>query len=374
MSSAIDLLFPSETYLAGRTLFHSAAAARCADACTRYGMRGLVVHGGTLEKSGRFGAFMTQFRDFDVVSVRHGGEPDLADLEALLDTARGHHAQWIVGIGGGSVLDLAKAGAGLFHAQLHPSAYQSGAALEREGIPFIAVPTTAGTGSEATPNAVITNHARKTKLSIRDRSFTARAVILDPDLLEGIPAHVSAHAGMDAIVQAYEAYTSRNATWFTDQYALKALELLVANIENLCTDPDASCREAMMLGSYLAGVAFAHARLGIIHGMAHPLGALYEIPHGLVCASCFPASIRLNRHAMGEKYAVLSGIFGGDLLKGVEGLIRSLGILNPFHGREIRDMELIIAETLASGSTAANPRKVGREDVELMLRELFSAV
>ena len=127
----------------------------------------------------------------------------------------------------------------------------------------------------------------------------------------------------------------------------------------------------LLLGSFMAGAALANARLGVIHGLAHPLGALYSVPHGHVCASCLMPSIRFNREAMGAKYDNLGKALGGDFAEKAEGFLNTLKIESPFKGRAVMEKELIIRETLSSGSTAANPRPVTREDVEHLLAEIF---
>jgi alcohol dehydrogenase class IV len=266
---------------------------------------------------------------------------------------------------------LAKAAAGLFFAAKPPAFYQEGGALEKTGLPFLAVPTTAGTGSEATPNAVIVNREKRSKLSIRHPSFLPQKIILDPGLLAGQPRAVFAHAGLDAIVQGYEAFTSKNAVPQTDRLAFRALSLLnehfLPALENL-SPPRA---EAMLLASYLAGEALAAARLGVIHGLAHPLGVIYGLPHGLVCAACFPAALEFNRPALGAKYETLCQLAGADFESRVGELISKTGIGEPFRGKPLEEKEKIIRETLESGSTAANPRPVTRPDVERLLSKIF---
>jgi alcohol dehydrogenase class IV len=300
-----------------------------------------------------------------------GGEPALSDVSALIRFARENSAAFIAGIGGGSIIDLAKAAAGLFNAKEQPGYYQAGGPLETPGIPFLAVPTTAGSGAEATPNAVITGPSKKTKLSIRDPGFAARTVVLDGDLLSGLPGSTLRFSGMDAYIQAYEAYISKKAVVMTDTLALRSLFLVCRNLPVAAALRDRKAFSQLIFGSFLAGAALATARLGVIHGIAHPLGALYREPHGLVCAACLVPSIKFNREAMGGKYAGLSRAVGGDFLEQSEKLMESLKIVSPFKGKALIEPELIIEETLKSGSTAANPRTVARQDVEYLLTEIF---
>jgi alcohol dehydrogenase class IV len=127
----------------------------------------------------------------------------------------------------------------------------------------------------------------------------------------------------------------------------------------------------LLLASYFAGIAFNASRLGVIHGIAHPLGALYGLPHGLICSACFIPSIRLNKETIRDKYDTLSQVVGTDFLERVQDLLDALRIASPFKGRSLKEKEKIINETLVSGSTAANPRTIVAVDVEFILREIF---
>jgi len=127
----------------------------------------------------------------------------------------------------------------------------------------------------------------------------------------------------------------------------------------------------LLVGSYFTGIALSSSRLGVIHGIAHPLGALYDLPHGLICSVCFVPSIMINRDIAGKKYDQISKIVGIDFIKRVKNLLDDLDIKNPFKEREIIEKEKVIEATLKSGSTAANPKQINREDVEFMFNELF---
>lgn len=368
-------LFPQETFLPSKVFFKKGGILDLAGEIAEFGARGLIVHGASLEKNGLkekiFGDLKKAGLSADFF-CRSRGEPTLQEIASVLQKGRDAKVQWIVGIGGGSVLDLAKAAAGLFHAKEKSSYYQEGGALAEAGIPFIAVPTTAGSGSEASLNSVIINPEKKVKLSIRDKGFLARKVLLDPDLLKGLPFAVMCHSGMDAWVQAYESFISRNATWFSESFALKAIQLISRHLVpalNAGRDEDLG---ALMLGSFFSGLAFSHSRLGVIHGLAHPLGVLYEVPHGLICSLLFAPSIKLNLEAMGnQKYGIMSQAAGMDLLQKVHELQKTLGIVSPFKGKPILEKEKIISETLKSGSTAANPKSITRDDVEYLLKAIF---
>ena len=338
-----------------------------------YEHAGIIVHGASSMANGSLNNILSGFPKHSSVTTyeKAAGEPEIEEVSRLINFAKQNNARWIVGIGGGSVLDLAKAAAGLFNAEKDPAYYQDGGKLECKGIPFIAVPTVPGSGAEATPNAVIINRSKNVKLSIRDLRFMADKIILDPDLVTGINKDLLSYSAIDGLVQAYESYVSKNANWYTETFSLKAIELFNNNIEPAVNDGSVESISNLLLASLFTAVAFTNSRLGIIHGVAHPLGVLYNAPHGLVCASLFEPSIRLNKAAIGSKYDVMSKAVGGDFLERVNALLKALNIKSPFKGKKIISIEKIISETLASGSAAANPKKVEAKDVEMMLKCIF---
>lgn len=367
------MVFPQEILLPQKTIFKKGAARQIAQEAFEFGMRGLIVHGRSLNNFGRKEKILNHFPpSAEVVCFcRTGGEPTLDEISRVIEKAKQIRAEWITGIGGGSVLDLAKAAAGLFNAKEKPVFYQEGGELKEQGIPFIAVPTTAGTGSEATINSVIINREKKVKRSIRDKGFLARKVILDAELLKGLPPAGMSYAAVDALVHAYESFISINSTWFSETFALKAIGLIDKNILPAYKTGCEENLSLLLLGSYFAGIALSSSRLGVIHGIAHPLGVLYNLTHGLVCSVCLIPSLKLNRETMGKKYEIMSNIVGMDLLKRVETLLDALDITSPFKGKALIENEKIIEETLKSGSTAANPKKIERSDVEFILKQIF---
>jgi alcohol dehydrogenase class IV len=154
--------------------------------------------------------------------------------------------------------------------------------------------------------------------------------------------------------------------------ALQAVEDINGSIETVFNGGDDASREALLRGSYLAGLALSNARLGLVHGLAHPLGARFHLPHGLVCAVCLPHVLHYNREASAEKYARLEAILGVDVEERASALNKTMRIANPFAGRHLDDLDAIITETLASGSTKANPRSIDAAAVESVLDRLFT--
>ncbi len=366
-------ILPESLSIPAKTLSGHGASSGLLQECRRFGSRGIILHGAALEQQGRLDALMAAMpAGLSIRTLRHrGGEPTLHEVSDVILAARHHQADWIAAAGGGSIIDLAKAAAALVNAPHPPAHYHDGEPLDEPGLALIAVPTTAGTGAEATLNAVLTNEATGAKKSIRAPGMMASVVILDPGLLNGCPKTVIAASGMDALTQAIEAFTSRNATWLSDTLSLQAVHLINAHLEAVYLESGSASAGPLLTGSYLGGIALSFARLGVVHGLAHPLGALYHVPHGAVCAACLPHAIELNRQVFGAKYDILSGAVGGDLLTRIRDLMARLDMTSPFAGKPLREKDMIVAETLASGSTRANPKPITRADVEWLLARIF---
>jgi alcohol dehydrogenase class IV len=362
---------PDLALFAPRTIFGRGRSRDLPALVRPWGDRGFLLCGSSFRNSPGAADRLAALGPGCLVVVHPGGEPTLDQAESIRDQARRHGAAWMAGVGGGSVLDLAKAAAGLFHEAGTVAAVHAGQPVQRAGIPFVAVPTTAGTGAEATPNAVLTDGRTDLKKSIRDDRFMAAAVILDSGLLAGSPAAVIAHAGMDAYTQALEAGTSRKSTDWSEATARTAIRLIASSLPAVQADPACGEADSLMAGSYLAGVALAQARLGVVHGLAHPLGAFYHQPHGLVCAACLTAALELNRPDMGPAYDRFSQAVGGDLAGVTADLIARLGIRNPFKGQPLIRLPEIVEQTLSSGSTQANPKTIGKAEIDWLLARLF---
>lgn len=280
----------------------------------------------------------------------------------------------VVAAGGGSAMDVGKAISALA-GELAPTAeYYGRRALPESAYPCVAVPTTAGTGAEVTPNSVLTESEQEVKHSLRGPNFTPAVALVDPELTVSCPPDVTASAGMDALTQAVESYLSRNATPLTDALALHAAELIWLNILAAYQNgKDRPAREAMAHGSLLAGMALANARLGAVHGMAHAVGHRYRLRHGAVCAAMLPHVLRFNQEAAREKYEILNNIFGAEAADAAAYLLVRLGLpekLSAF-GLTDGDFDGIAAESLPSGSLKANPKQVAAEDIRAILTQLL---
>lgn len=363
-----SLTLPPRTVVAPGALRQLLAEAR------GFGVRGLVVISRSVAKSKAGTVLSRAVADHGQIRiVEHaGGEPTLDHVERLLAEARAFSPDWMAAVGGGSVIDLAKAVCALVAAPLPVERYHDGEPLTGSVLPLIAVPTTAGTGSEATLVTVLINARTGVKKSFRHPGMMPRIVILDAELLSTCSPTVIAHAGMDALVQAVESYVSKGATWFTDALALKAVGLVAHSIEAVFRAPGDTARAGDLLtGSFLAGCALSNSRLGLVHGLAHPLGARYAVAHGLVCAACVGPVLRFNSDFIGQKHRELSSVLGESPESTFARLSGCLGIRSPFAGKPVVDRARIIEETLVSGSTAANPRPVVAGDVACLLDEIF---
>jgi alcohol dehydrogenase class IV len=236
-------------------------------------------------------------------------DPSRATLEAAVEAGRSAGAASVVGFGGGSPMDVAKLAAYLLGSDDDLDSVWGVDIATGQRLPLVLVPTTAGTGSEATPISVITCEGG-VKLAVNSRPLTADWAVLDPQLTVGLPRGVTAATGIDAIVHAVEAYTSaRLKNPLSDALAREALRLLTTNLLTACDNPrDIAAREAMLLGAHLAGLAFSNAPVAGVHALAYPLGGLHHLPHGVTNALMLRHVLQHNAEAARDHYAELARI------------------------------------------------------------------
>lgn len=233
-------------------------------------------------------------------------EPDDTLIEAGVDLARSQGIDTLVAMGGGSVIDTAKAIAMLLSNGGQVIDYielvGQGKRISQPSLPVIAVPTTAGTGSEATRNAVIRLPTMKTKASLRSNFMIPRIALIDPDLMDSIPAEVTAASGMDALTQVIEPFLSNRANPWVDSLCLPAIHSGMDALLTCARHPqDKEAREKMAYVSLVGGIALTNAGLGAVHGFASAIGGMHDIPHGKICASLLPAVFRMNYRAITER-------------------------------------------------------------------------
>jgi alcohol dehydrogenase class IV len=365
----------------GRILFGDGTIRQVGREAKALGRRALVLTGGmSLQASGRLNEIVGLLGEAGLQATVFSGvepEPSLDTVERGRQRLREARCDVVIAVGGGSALDVGKAIAALANEAEPVEVFHAGKEITKPGLPSICAPTTAGTGSEVTPNSVLTNARTSYKASIRGGDLMPRIAIVDPELTHTLPPRETAYSGLDALVQAIESFTSRGANPVTDLLAREAIQRIAKALPRAYEDSaNAEARADVALGSLLAGIALANARLGLVHGLAHPVGATWHIPHGLACALLLPHVMRFNLEAARAKYARLAEdlcLEGGAeaFVRHAVDLCARLGAAGPLrdYGAREEDIEGMVEPTLASGSTQHNPRPVTAEDVRAMLRE-----
>ncbi|MEH7014115.1 iron-containing alcohol dehydrogenase [Neobacillus niacini] len=309
-------------------------------------------------------------------------EPTDVFVDVALSIFKQKSCDVIIALGGGSCIDTAKAVAVLAKNGGDISDYIGNNRIARNGaFPLIAVPTTAGTGSEVTDVTVITNTRTDVKMMIKQPAFLPDAAIVDPLLTLSSPRNVTAATGVDALTHAIEAYISRRAHPFTDILALSAIKLIYENIQRAYESADdIEARENMSLGALKAGIAFSNASVCLVHGMSRPVGAIFHVPHGVSNAMLLPAVLEFSKEECLEQLANI-GLFIKPELKGltneqiasavvndVKKLCVSLNIPNMKEwGIDKQEMEKVVRkmakDSIASGSPANNPRVPSEDEI-----------
>lgn len=237
--------------------------------------------------------------------------PTITNVLNGLKALKEFEADGIIAIGGGSVMDCA-AGAGIINTNPEFSDVRSlegVAPTKNYSTPIIAIPTTAGTAAEVTINYVITDENKQKKMVCVDPHSIPIAAIVDPEMMESMPYNLTAATGMDALTHAIEGYITKDANDLSDMFHLKAIELISHYLPEACEN-DKEAREKMALGQYIAGMGFSNVGLGLVHSMAHPLGALYDTPHGVANAILLPTVMEYNAEYTGNKYKDIAKAMG----------------------------------------------------------------
>jgi len=302
----------------GETLFGWGRLRELPATVRRYGSRVAVARGGGHYDNFGLHALFAHHGITVVELSPLSREPEPEDIDSASAIVRDAGVQAVLAIGGGSVIDLGKAVAALaaqhpmYPVRVYLEDIGEGRVLERDPLPFIAVPTTAGTGSEATKNAVISSRREGFKKSLRDRRMLADVVIIDPELTVALPAHLTAWTGMDALTQLIEAYTSCRAQPVTDALALQGISATHLLPQAVANGSNRAAREEMALAAYLSGLCLANAGLGAAHGMAAALGSFSPIPHGLACALALPWVMAANLASVEARYARVAEALTGE--------------------------------------------------------------
>ncbi|MBY4678122.1 iron-containing alcohol dehydrogenase [Marinobacterium arenosum] len=308
-------------------------------------------------------------------------EPTVGSIQAGVEKARDGDYDCIIAVGGGSPIDSAKAIAILAKFGGEMRDYKFPRVVLEQGLPVIAVPTTAGTGSEVTRFTIITDEANDEKMLCVGIGFMPVAALVDYKLTLSLPARITADTGIDALTHAIEAYVSKKANPYSDSQALAAMSLLGPNLRKVYHHgSDADAREAMMLGSTLAGVAFSAASVALVHGMSRPIGAFFHVPHGLSNAMLLPSVTAFSIPEAPERYADCARAMGvaseldstevanGKLLDELKALNEELSVPTPeqfgIDRNQFFELRQTMAEqALASGSPGNNPKVPSIEEM-----------
>jgi alcohol dehydrogenase class IV len=317
-------------------------------------------------------------------------DPTTDVVEAGTKLLKSNGFDGLIGFGGGSPMDTAKAMAILHAAGGRMRDWKVPNSADIKALPIVCVPTTAGTGSEVTKFTVITDTETDEKMLIMGLAALPTASIVDYELTLAKPFRLSADTGVDALTHAIEAYVSRRANKMSDMYALSAMKLIHANLRTACFEPqNAQAREAMMLGATQAGLAFSNASVALVHGMSRPIGAHFHVPHGLSNAMLLPTITAFSVEAAPERYAdcaramEVAGPDDGDdvattkLLDALRLLNADLKVPGPKdygidESRWFGLLPTMADQALASGSPGNNPRVPSADEIVALYRQVWA--
>jgi alcohol dehydrogenase class IV len=314
-------------------------------------------------------------------------EPEIGQVEEILQACRKLGCAMVIGIGGGSVMDTAKILAALIPNDLNLKDLLAGKNISQKGLPTLMAPTTAGTGSEATPNAIVTLPEQGLKMGIVSSFLMVDWVILDPGLTVKLPPAITASTGIDALAHALECYISKKANPFSDTLALAAIRLICGSIRRAYSrGDDLQARHNMLLGSFYGGMCIATSGTTAVHALAYPLGGKYKIPHGVSNAMLLPHVMEFNQDLIGEQLLKVAGAMGLDVaassqeslidlvIKELYGLIRDLKICTSLKNYGITENDLPSLVEEAAKVTRLldnNPKPVFKEDMYAIYRKLL---
>lgn len=313
--------------------------------------------------------------------------PTIQNVKDGLAFVQEAQADCIIAIGGGSPIDTAKAIAII---ATNPEfsdviSLEGVADTKHPCLPILAVPTTSGTAAEVTINYVITDEENHRKFVCVDPHDIPLVAFVDSDMMMGMPKSLAAATGMDAMTHAIEGFITKGAWEMTDMLHIKAIEIIGRSLRD-SVNGDQAGREAMALGQYIAGMGFSNVGLGLVHGMAHPLSAWYNIPHGVACASLLPTIMKYNKDFTGEKYreiAIVLGIEGADTMsledvrdaacQAIDQLSKDVGIPATISelGVKEEDIPAIAKDALNDVCTPGNPRDTTLEEIIELYRSLM---
>ncbi len=312
--------------------------------------------------------------------------PTIENVQNGVNAYKKSNADYIIAIGGGSSIDTAKAiGIIINNPEFEDVRSLEGVApTKNKCVPIIAVPTTAGTAAEVTINYVITDAEKNRKFVCVDTNDIPVAAIVDPDMMESMPKGLTAATGMDALTHAIEGLITRGAWEMSDMFHIKAIELISKHLRGAVENTKEG-REGMALGQYIAGMGFSNVGLGIVHSMAHPLGALYDTPHGVANAIILPTVMEYNAEVTGDKYKYIAKAMGVEnvenmsveeyrkaAIDAVKKLSSDIGI--PSNLKDIvkvEDIDFLAQSAYDDACRPGNPKETSVEDIANLYKSLL---
>ncbi|TCP31264.1 alcohol dehydrogenase [Scopulibacillus darangshiensis] len=388
--TSYKLQMPKATFYGAGALQHLGAEAK------GLGDKVLIISDRMMEKLGYVRKCEEYLECSGLAHVKYldiSSEPTDIFVYEALELLKQENCDVLVAVGGGSCIDTAKAVSILATNGAVISDYMNNKRVaEKRGIPIIAIPTTAGTGSEATDVTVITNTKTDTKMMIKQPAFLPEKAIVDPELTLSSPQGVTSATGIDALTHAIEAYLSRQHQPYTDQIALSAIKVIMENIESAYSNgEDIRAREGMAYGAMLAGMAFSNSSVCLVHGMSRPIGALFHVPHGISNAMLLPIVLTYSQEGCIDRLAGISRFLYEDLkglskfelaekfVHDVKKLCFALDIPSlkawginekSFYG----SLDKMASDAIDSGSPANNPKVPTKEDIMNLYKEAYHYV
>jgi len=353
---------------ATRILFGAGKLTEAAPAAATLGKHALMVTGSNPDRAKKL---LESLKAEGLKSTVHSvaGEPTISDAQAGTECARQNECDLVIALGGGSAIDTGKAIAALCTNPGQPLDYLevigNGQPLTQPPAPFIAIPTTAGTGAEVTRNAVLASPEDRVKVSLRHPLMLPKLAIVDPQLTYELPPEITATTGLDALTQLIEPFTCKRANPMTDALCREAIPRAARSLQGACQNPTPASREDMALASLHGGLALANSGLGAVHGFAAPIGGMFEAPHGAICAALLPHVMETNlkastdRNRYTETARLLTGNPNATAKNGVDwvkDLVHTLKIpgLSTYAITE-KDFPNIIEKAHTASSMKANP-------------------
>ena len=312
--------------------------------------------------------------------------PTIQNVQHGVEAFKASGADYLIAIGGGSSMDTSKAiGIIIANPEFEDVRSLEGVApTKKPCVPIIAVPTTAGTAAEVTINYVITDIERKRKFVCVDPHDMPIIAVVDPDMMSSMPKGLTASTGMDALTHAIEGYTTKAAWEMTDMFHLKAIEIISKSLRGAVANTKEG-REGMALGQYIAGMGFSNVGLGIVHSMAHTLGAVYDTPHGVACAMMLPIVMEYNQECTGEKYREIAramGVANVDSMSqdeyrkaavdAVKKLSADVGIPSVLEAIKEEDLPFLAESAHADACAPGNPKDASVEDLKDLFRKIMA--